>query len=197
MRSVDDFSYYTLVELLKGNYQRKVSERSAVEKSALVMFWRKMQRLSLRGENLLHDGKIVVRKSAVQKIVKQKFKETRGAGARADAYSLKSKYKSVSDTNVRRGLTKHHKHGEINAKFTNKPPIKPIHACQVFEKVQIDLVRLKEISVCCKMYKYILTNVDVFSRFVFLRPLKSKSTEHVARALKSVFREWVPAYSPK
>ena len=144
MRPVDDATYNTLVELLKGKYQRKVSERSAVEKSALVMFWRNKQRLSLQGKNLLHDGKLVVRKSAVQNIVKHKFKETKGAGARAVAYSLKSKYTSVSETNVRRVLTKHHKHGEINAKFTNKPPIKPIHASNVFERVQIDLVKMKK-----------------------------------------------------
>ena len=32
MRPVDDATYNTLVELLKGNYQRKVSERSSVDK---------------------------------------------------------------------------------------------------------------------------------------------------------------------
>ena len=40
-----------------------------------------------------------------------------------------------------------------------------------------------------QLYRYVLTVIDIFSRFVWLRPLKSKSSEEVAEELESIYVE--------
>ena len=41
-------------------------------------------------------------------------------------------------------------------------------------------------------YKYIMSVIDTFSRFVFLRPLKSKESAEVAENLRSIYNEHGP-----
>ena len=43
-----------------------------------------------------------------------------------------------------------------------------------------------------KRYKYILVVIDVFTRYMWTRPLKSKSPTEVAKSLESIFREYKP-----
>ena len=40
-----------------------------------------------------------------------------------------------------------------------------------------------------KGVKYVLLAIDVFSRYVFLQPLKSKSNTEVIQAFKNIFKE--------
>lgn len=40
-----------------------------------------------------------------------------------------------------------------------------------------------------KTYKYIMSVIDVFSRFVFLRPLESKESSEVAENLLDIYNE--------
>jgi len=40
-----------------------------------------------------------------------------------------------------------------------------------------------------QLYRYVLTVIDIFSRFVWLRPLKSKSSKEVAKELESIYVE--------
>jgi transposase InsO family protein len=55
---------------------------------------------------------------------------------------------------------------------------------------QADLVIMpKEYAKHNSNYKYILTVIDVFSRYAFARPLKTKTGTEVASALKSIFIE--------
>lgn len=46
-------------------------------------------------------------------------------------------------------------------------------------------------TVCAngKEYQYILTVLDVFSRFVWLRPLPGKSSDVIAKELKKIYVE--------
>jgi hypothetical protein len=62
--------------------------------------------------------------------------------------------------------------------FSNKGPRKIIQAKQVFERLQIDLVDLSRRPVIDNNveYRYALVVVDILSRYLFLRPLTSKSS---------------------
>ena len=65
--------------------------------------------------------------------------------------------------------------------FLNKAPLRPVLSSDVMNQAQIDIVDMnnKEVTVGCDTFKYILVALDVFSHFIFLRPLKSKSSGEV------------------
>jgi hypothetical protein len=84
-------------------------------------------------------------------------------------------------------------HREISVvKFNNKAPLKHITSNSVHDILQIDLVDMSRDSVIFNnvKVKYILSIMDIFSRFVWLRPLRSKSAEEVAQHLLNVFLEF-------
>lgn len=54
---------------------------------------------------------------------------------------------------------------------------------------QMDLCDLSSISRYNNGYKFLLTGIDVFSRYAFVRPLKNKSGIEVTKALKDIFEK--------
>ena len=57
------------------------------------------------------------------------------------------------------------------------------------EQWQADLAEVGLIANTNQGYRYILTVIDIFSRYAWARPLKSKQGEVVATAFKDIFRE--------
>ena len=57
------------------------------------------------------------------------------------------------------------------------------------EQWQADLADLSSLAHENNGYRYILTVVDIFSRYAWARPLKSKRGEEVAAAFEDIFRE--------
>ena len=62
----------------------------------------------------------------------------------------------------------------------------------VHETLQVDLVDFSRQKVLLnnKVYKYVLSVLDVFSRHVWLRPLKNKSANTVSTVLKKFLEEY-------
>ena len=65
----------------------------------------------------------------------------------------------------------------------------PITAKFKFKILQKDLGDMSDIATSNKNYKYLLVAIDVFSRYAFVIPLRSKSTEFVGEALKEIIYE--------
>lgn len=78
------------------------------------------------------------------------------------------------------------------ARFTNKIRMRSVKALKVGERWQIDLVQMRSDSVQWKgkTYMYILTVVDVHSRYMITRPLRTKSSKEVAWKMSSIFMEY-------
>lgn len=75
---------------------------------------------------------------------------------------------------------------KIRPLFQNKAPLRPIKATKVRQvRHQVDLVNKMSMPVTVGevTYKYIMSVIGIFSRFVFLRPLKSKESAEVAENL--------------
>ena len=60
----------------------------------------------------------------------------------------------------------------------NKAPLRPIRASRVQERHQVDLVSMVSMpaTIDGDAYKYIISVIDIFNRFLFLRPLQTKET---------------------
>ena len=78
-------------------------------------------------------------------------------------------------------------HQAKNAKLTSqRPPLQPVSALQFYpeDMMQVDIVgKLPE----CKGYKYILSAMDVFSKYLFAIPIKHPDASTVARHLTDLF----------
>ena len=63
-----------------------------------------------------------------------------------------------------------------------------VHSTAVDEIWTADVVDMQRYASVNKGYKYILVVIDVFSRYAFARPLKTKSGFNTAEALKYIFQ---------
>lgn len=70
--------------------------------------------------------------------------------------------------------------------FQSKEPLLPIEAGKVQERMPV--------TVGTNTYKYTMSVIDIFSRFVFLRPLRSKESDsaEVAENLQRIYYEHGP-----
>ena len=61
----------------------------------------------------------------------------------------------------------------------------------VQERNQIDLVNMSSIAITIddKTYKYILSVIDILSRYLHLRPLESKDSYGIAQALVEIYND--------
>lgn len=78
---------------------------------------------------------------------------------------------------------------KFNVKFTNKAILRPVRVKEIHEQHQIDLVNMKGTSVNYegKTYRYILSLLDIFSRFHWLCPLESKHSIGIKNKLKQIY----------
>ena len=85
---------------------------------------------------------------------------------------------------------RHHRH---NAKFLNRAKLKPIRARDVHARHQIDLMdmsRKGSVKMNGHLWRYVLLVIDVFSHFLWLRPLESKSSQVIAIELECIYMEY-------
>lgn len=68
-------------------------------------------------------------------------------------------------------------------------PTRPYIVHDIDEQWQADLADVSLIKKSNKGYTFLLTVIDLFSRYAWVRPLKSKRGEEVAQAFKSIFEE--------
>ena len=142
-------------------------------------------------KTLIYDGKMVAKKTSFKGIVNTGLEETEGCGARKLNVYRKDKYSRISTQNVQKVLDRSRRYQLRRATFQNKAIPKPIRAKTVQERHQIDLLDTGRWAVKHRnvRYRYILTILDVCSRYIWLRPLKSKE---IAKHLIEIYNEHGP-----
>lgn len=124
-------------------------------------------------------------------MAKKTFHRTKGAGCRVIHHNLK-KYSGISLPKIDDILSSMPLHQQLRKRFSNKAPIRPVIAFRVMERLQIDLVNKQTdvISYKGKKYLYILSILDVFSRYTWLFPLQSKASEIISAVFKRFFSDF-------
>ncbi len=196
LRPMDNETYSVVLKVLKGEFDVSVADRTKTQRAALVRVWRNRHQYSLSddGKSILCNGKIVVKKSDIPDIAKKGFDATKGSNTRKVNIRLREKYSGLSEKAVQRAFHSSRQCQLLRAKFPNRPPLKPITAKQVQERHQIDLLDMTgwKVTHGRVTYKYVLTVQDVFSRYVWLEPLKGKSSHEIARHLEDIYMEHGP-----
>ena len=134
-----------------------------------------------------------MRKSKRKETVKKTFDASKSAGARKIGFLAVESYAGMSEKRIVK-ITNNFKYRQFNAKFTNKAIPRPIRVKRVMEQVQLDLVdmRSQAVEYNGKSYRYILSLMDIFSRFHWLVPWQIKFASHVAFHLNRMFMEHEP-----
>ena len=148
---------------------------------------------------LVGEDKILLFKTnEVDTCISQYYKKYKGAGARKIYCSIVQKFAGVSERVIQEYINNQPKAQRLNPEFKNKADLVPVKSGGVPNQVQIDLVDINKynpvpIEGTLNMhYRYILVVLDIFSQFLFLRPLKSKSSSEVAGVLLQIFSDIGP-----
>jgi len=98
---------------------------------------------------------------------------------------VKQKYLGITSEDVRQFLRRFESH-QVHQGIPKAKVTKPIVVKQAGKYMQIDLSDFSEYKGYNKMYRYILSAVDVHSKYLYARPLLRKTPEKVAEALKDI-----------
>ena len=83
---------------------------------------------------------------------------------------------------------------ELNKPTINKFPRQKVIVNYINEIHSTDLVDMTQYSKINKGYKYIFTNIDVFSKIAYAFPLKSKKIQDIKPCFEKIFKNNKPKY---
>ena len=120
--------------------------------------------------------KIVPQKGEIDKIVSFFYHMYKGEDTRKMQPRITRFYTAISIKRIQKWLSSNENHFKINPIFNNKPSLSPVLSKTIQGCNQIDLVDMRSMSVAKDgvEYNYILSLLDVFSRFLELRLLPTK-----------------------
>ena len=93
----------------------------------------------------------------------------------------------VSEKRTREWLRKQ-KTYTLHRQARKRYPTRKYYVSNIDEQWQMDLAEMGQIKRHNKNYSYILTVIDILSRYGWARPLKSKQGEEVASAIEDIFK---------
>ena len=172
-----------------------MSTRTSEEKRILVHYYRIKDHLDIKKLNgkdtVFFRGEEVLTKEGSAKEIKQQLHEQLGTVARCVRQTLKGKYTCFGERKVRKFIRNDKILSKTNTRFTSKPSLKTVQASRVFEKVQVDLISMKNniVEYNGKNYRYILSLIDVLSRYTICKPLLNKSGREVRKAMEEIIFE--------
>ena len=102
----------------------------------------------------------------------------KGEGAKKLSKQMSQIYGGLSRRIIQQSLNSMKQQQKVRPLFQNKAPLRPIRASKVQERRQVDLASMVSMpaTIDGDTYKYIMSVTDIFSRFLFLRPLQTKET---------------------
>ena len=83
---------------------------------------------------------------------------------------------------------------ELNKAVINKFERKKVIINHIDEIHSCDLVDMVKYSRVNRGYKYIFTNIDIFSKYAFAFPIKSKTIKDIKPCFEKIFKERKPKY---
>ena len=100
----------------------------------------------------------------------------------------------MRERDIRRVLEKSCLHQQLNVRFQNKAILKPIRVRNVQIRHQADLITMESMPATWKgkTFKFVLSLMDMFSRYYWLIPLEGKSSKPIAVVLSELLIQHGP-----
>ena len=127
------------------------------------------------------NPKIAPQQDEIDQIVSFFCHTYKGEAERKIQPRIKKLYSDIGIKRIQKWLNSNENHFKINPVFSNKPPLSPVVSKTVQGCKQTDLVDMTSMSVTKNgvEYNYILSILDVFSRFLEFSPLSTKDSNEV------------------
>ena len=128
------------------------------------------------------ERKILLKNNEVRSCIEAYYQRYKGVGARKLYITTAKVFCGISERQIQTYINSLQTSQQMHPHFINKQPLKPVKSHGVMEQIQMDLVDMQKspVEIGGKMFRYELVVLDVFSRFIFLRALQSKSSTEVA-----------------
>lgn len=139
-------------------------------------------------QRLMKNDKIVLPVTEIDACIKYYYAESKGEGARKLVNRLQESYYGIGEKCIQMVLNGMEEQQRKRPKFLNKAPLKPINEEKKNIRHQIDLVDFKRMN--DGDMKYVLSIIDVHSRFLWLRALPDKKAQTVAEEVDKIYQEW-------
>ena len=111
-----------------------------------------------------------------------------------DTFLVKNIVRSKRKLGLGNNFTMEDLSNELNKPTINKFPRKKIIVNHIDEIHSADLVDMAQYSKINKGYKYIFTNIDIFSKYAYAYPIKSKKYKTLNLVLKKYLKKNKPNY---
>ena len=134
------------------------------------------------------ETKIEPRKDEVDDIISFFYNAFKGEGARKLFPRIRRHYTGISIKRIQKWLNSNEDHFKTNPIFSNKPYLTPVISKIVQGCNQIVDMRAMAVLTNGTQYNYVLSVLDVFSRYLWLQPLSGKNSAEVLKHLKEIFR---------
>ena len=180
--------YDTLLLLVQGKFDVPVKKRTRVQKNAFHLGEESTPTLYFSRKK---GCKEVLRIT----VVANTFDQAKSGGCKKLRDRAESSYAGLSEKEkiiimkILQVMKNEFKYRVLNARFTNKATPKPVTAKHVQSQHQINLIELSKhlVKHNGKVYKYTLSVIDLFSRFLWLVPMERKSGREFVRLLRPVY----------
>ena len=151
--------------------------------------------------SMLHDIKYTVAENTGRNPKDIKNKKLEADKEWLDCFKVKTPYDMLAYSAIKSkktlglgNFTMTDLSNELNKPTINKFPRKKIIINHINEIHSCDLVDMYQYSKMNKGYKYIFTNIDVFSKIANAYPIKSKKIEHIKPCFQKIFRKNKPKF---
>ena len=200
MGSIDSEVHSHLLNILDVNHV-PTKERSGALKKAYYYYYAYTKELSssivvnpVTGKQeprvvFTKNNLIVVCTEEKASLIDFYYRRSKVDGARKLKARMDDLYIGIGEKDIQSFINKSKINRQIKGKFDNKPPLHPVTSKKIWSQIQIDLMSMadKPVLMDGKEYKWVLSVIDILSRYLVLRPLHSKDTVVIARELLQVF----------
>src|SRR4051794_31365448 len=154
-------------------------------------------RLAVKDEKLLVDGKQVVPKEEAMNEIKRYDDNPRYSGGRDRLYSHIARER----VGITRNMVRDYIHNSEAHQLTRPKPAMVRHRAIIVKRPgaqgQVDLVEMPHDAKLNNDFVYILTYIDLFSKYGAARPLKLKEGPEVIAGLDSILSDMKAEHRPR
>ena len=157
--------------------------------------WRASHHIEVRNSRIYIDQCKLIMENELEDLIKKDYRHCRGSSIKKLNKRIKKNFKGVSRKDTSTKIKALPEHNKISPRFDNVAPLKPVLSNGVHHIHQIDLVNMKSLKVVHKgiTYQYVLSVMDIFSRYLWLFPLSNKNSKDVTHIVKHLYlREGAP-----
>ena len=152
--------------------------------------------------SMLHDIAYTVAQNVRQNPKDVKNRKLKAVKKWLDCFKVRTPYDMLAYTAIKskktlglgNNFTMEYLSDELNKPIINKYERKKVIVNHINEIHSADLVDMTQYSKFNKSYEYIFTNIDIFSKYAYAFPLKSKKIQDIKPCFKKIFKKIKPKY---